>query len=234
MCLNAPLAAAYPTCRYCVQGFSPREAGCLESLSPWVKLLPCSEDEGLAALLDRAASCTAQHLSLTVSAQLRQPAVCESAAAAPQTHSVSSAETKAAGQTVPVQFSIQQTLTVVSDFNFARPWPKVRPMQWTAGPLSNMTSSVRRCRHCSVSQLYLPVLVELALQNEPFLREQHPSTPLDQEVAAEVPLTLASGMHKDALAFRLQLTAGQPHGCLLVASRSRRRQQPEAGHVACT
>ena len=128
-------------CRYCVYGLLAREAGCFENLTPWLKLLPCSDDEGLAALVDRAASCTAQHLSFTVSAQLRQPALCELAAASLQGYNASSAESKASCQTAPVQYSIRQTMTMVSDASFALPWPDVEIMHRTAGALSNMTTS---------------------------------------------------------------------------------------------
>ena len=48
-------------CRPYVCGVLPREVACLENLTPWLRLLPCSGEQGLAALIDRKAACTAQY-----------------------------------------------------------------------------------------------------------------------------------------------------------------------------
>lgn len=155
-------------CSSCVFGVLPREVGCLENITPWLKLLPCSDEEGLATLIDRAAVCSAQHISFLVGARLLAPA--------PGGLHAGQARNAATADPPATQHSIRQKLTMLSDATFARPWPYTgfRPAssgvaaeQSGAWPFTSMRGPLSRCQHCALSQAYMYAPADLPPRGQP-------------------------------------------------------------------
>ena len=154
----------------------------MENFIPWLRLLPCSDEQGLATLIDRAAVCTARYISFSTSVRLLAAA---SEGLMPANNLQQGHETTTA-HLAKTQHSIRQTLTMLPQGRSNLPWhdtgafmgsSAVAADEQREGPSSNLRGPLRRCSHCAVSQLYVPAQGDTASGVSPLPALAAPDVP---------------------------------------------------------